>query len=226
MFLKPAAETAPAAPLFKKKSRPTTSRKRETSPSGAGPSLGASAPLTSEVVVPARKAAANPLIQGTKRKHRAAGRGDSTGALGGDDDDDDLDYDRGPDVKWKASGRIEDAVAKEREILEGEEAEQILKKQRRELENEDRLEDGLYHGAASYKQHIKKDKEIPKAMRVGPQKSNNTIRTTVTQRSAVQVDLCVCLLHLLEGRFCGRDIHEYGYLFGELFYVYRAHRDI
>jgi len=171
MSLKPEAETAPAAPLFKKKSRPTTVRNRETSPSGAGPSSGVLIPLTSEVVVPVRKAAANPLIQGTKRKRRGAGQG---GDLG---DDDDLDYERGPNVKWKASGGIEDAVAREREILEGEEAEQILKKQRRELENEDRPEDGLYHGAASYKQHIKKDKEIPKAMRVGPQKSNNTIRT-------------------------------------------------
>jgi len=79
-------------------------------------------------------------------------------------------------------------VAREREILEGEEAEQILKKQRRELENEDRTEDGLYHGTASYKRHIKKDKEIPKAMRVGPQKSNNTIRTVTIMD--FQPDVC------------------------------------
>lgn len=172
-----AADSVPAVPLFKKKSRPTTSRKRETTPPSTGAGSSPS-PSASEVVVPTRKNAANPLIQSTKRKR---GNDFDTG-------DRDLDDHRGPDVKWKASGRIEDAVEKERAVLEGEEAEQILKWQRRELEDEDRLEDGLYHGAASYKQHIKKEKEIPKAMRVGPQKSNNTIRTvTITD---YQPDVC------------------------------------
>jgi RING finger protein 113A len=184
MSSEPTAEAAPAVPLFKKKSRPTTSRKRETPPpsAGAGCSPAASTFSASEVVVPTRKAAANPLIQSTKRK-RATEQADSIST-----GEDDLDYHRGPDVKWRASGRIEDAVQKEREILEGEEAEQILKRQRRELEDEDRPEDGLYHGAASYKQHVKKEKEIPKAMRVGPQKANNTIRTvTITD---YQPDVC------------------------------------
>lgn len=185
MSLEPAPGAVPSVPLFKKKTRPTASRRRETSPSGAGagPSSAVATSSASEVIVPTRKAAANPLIQGTKRR-RDTGQGDSADAA----DDNGPDYDQGPDVKWKASGRIEDIIERERQILEGEEAEQILKKQRRELENEDRAEDGLYHGAASYKQHIKKEKEIPKAMRVGPQKSNGTIRTVTFMD--YQPDVC------------------------------------
>ena len=42
------------------------------------------------------------------------------------------------------------------------------------------LDDGLYHGQNAYKSHIKKNKEVPKAMRVGPQRSNNSTIRTVT----------------------------------------------
>jgi RING finger protein 113A len=38
-------------------------------------------------------------------------------------------------------------------------------------------DDGMYKGQSKYKSHIKKSKEIPKAMRVGPQKGSSTIRT-------------------------------------------------
>lgn len=183
------SESGPAVPFFKKKARPTNARKRDNSPpsstTAAGPS--SSSKATSAVVVPVRKAVANPLIQGTKKRKLGA-RDDSTADDSTDYDNLMNDDDRGPDVKWKATGNLEEAAERERQILEGEDAELVLKKQRRELEDEDRLDDGMYHGSASYKQHIKKDKEIPKAMRIGPQKSNSTIRTVTIMD--YQPDVC------------------------------------
>jgi len=178
------SESAPIVPFFKKKARPTNARKRDASPTSA--STGAAGPSssepTSEVIVPVRKTAANPLIQGTKKRKLGA-LDDSTA-----DDSTEFDDDRGPDVKWKASGNHTEAAERERQILEGEDAEFLLKRQRREVEDEDRLDDGMYHGSSSYKQHIKKEKEIPKAMRVGPQKSNSTIRTVTIMD--YQPDVC------------------------------------
>lgn len=180
------SEAAPTVPFFKKKARPTNARKRDASPTSASTSSGAAGPSSSEpasaVIVPVRKTAANPLIQGTKKRKLGA-LDDSTA-----DDSTELDDERGPDVKWKASGNHAEAAERERQILEGEDAEFLLKRQRRELEDEDRLEDGMYHGSSSYKQHIKKEKEIPKAMRVGPQKSNSTIRTVTIMD--YQPDVC------------------------------------
>lgn len=159
-----------AVPFFKKKSRPTTSRKRDTSPTAS------SSTATSEVVIPTRKTAANPLIQGTKR----------TVSQRDDEYDDD---DRGPDVKWKASGSTLTAVEREREALKAEDEQSLAKKARRDEEDEEREEDGMYHGASSYKTHIKKSQDaIPKAMRVGPQKSTSTIRTVTVMD--YQPDVC------------------------------------
>ena len=47
-------------------------------------------------------------------------------------------------------------------------------------EDEDVPDDGLYRGQKAYKSHIRKNKEVPKAMRVGPQRSNNSTIRTVT----------------------------------------------
>ncbi|KAF8302616.1 hypothetical protein DL93DRAFT_2090497 [Clavulina sp. PMI_390] len=160
---------APVA-IFKKKTRPTNARQRNASPPSSSSLPAVTTTSASEVVAPTRKTVANPLIQGTKKRKLGATDDDFTA-------DDAYEAERGVDVKWKASGNLQAAAQREREIMEGEEAEQILKKQRREQEDEERLEDGMYHGSSSYKNHIKREKEIPKAMRVGPQRSNNTIRT-------------------------------------------------
>ena len=84
-------------------------------------------------------------------------------------------------MKYKASGSHVKAAL---EILAGDEAEELLAKRRRKEkadrgEEEDEVpDDGLYHGQKNYKSHLQKSKEIPKAMRVGPQRStDNTIRT-------------------------------------------------
>ncbi|KAF9520985.1 hypothetical protein BS47DRAFT_1335072 [Hydnum rufescens UP504] len=131
----------------------------------------------SEVIVPTRKTVANPLIQGTKR------------TLSQRDDSASLDDHLGPDVKWKASGSTLSAVEREREALSAEEERSLLKKARREAEDEEREDDGLYHGATSYKSHIKKREDgVPKAMRVGPQKSTSTIRTVTV--IDYQPDVC------------------------------------
>ncbi len=70
------------------------------------------------------------------------------------------------------------------EIIQGDEAEEVLARKRRKAGIDDDYEegggadDGLYKGQKGYQQHIKKNKEIPKAMRVGPQRaSGSTIRT-------------------------------------------------
>lgn len=166
-------------PFFKKgKSRPTTTRRRSGSPgppavstsSASASSLTTNAP--SEVVLPTRKAATNLLSAGTKRT--AAQRTEN-------DVDDDEPSREGPDVKWAAgTGSHINAVL---DIIAGDEIEEVLAKRRRKERDEhgeageEEAPDGVYKGQKAYRSHLKKDKEVPKAMRIGPQRSTNTIRT-------------------------------------------------
>ncbi|KAF8236053.1 hypothetical protein L208DRAFT_689981 [Tricholoma matsutake] len=152
-------------PFFKKgKSRPTTSRKRSPSPSNKI----VQATSKSEVVLPTRKAGGNLLSAGTKR----------TVTQREGHDDSDAPEKEGPDVKWTSSGSHANAAL---EIIAGDEIEELMAKRRRkegnEGETEEFLDDGLYRGQGAYRSHLRKNKEIPKAMRVGPQKSTSTIRT-------------------------------------------------
>jgi len=157
-------------PFFKKsKSRPTTSRKRSASPSSkvAQATSVVGETSKSQVVLPTRKAAANLLTAGTKR---TATQRDEYG-------DPDVPEKEGPDVKWTASGSHVGAAL---EILAGDEVEELMAKRHKkdEGDGDDEIpDDGLYRGQKAYRSHLKKDKEIPKAMRVGPQRSTNTIRT-------------------------------------------------
>lgn len=92
----------------------------------------------------------------------------------------------GPDVKWTAEGSHQRAAL---EILQGDEAEEMLRKRmKRDHPDDDGAgaggdgggdgDDGLYHGQKAYRSHIAKNKEVPKSMRVGPQRaSGSTIRT-------------------------------------------------
>jgi RING finger protein 113A len=91
--------------------------------------------------------------------------------------DPDAQDDNGPDVKWSSS---KSHINRALEIIAGDEAEEVLAKRRRKEEgsgDEEVLDDGQYHGQKAYKSHIQKNKEVPKAMRVGPQRSTSTIRT-------------------------------------------------
>ncbi|KAK7000734.1 spliceosomal zinc finger-containing protein [Favolaschia claudopus] len=163
-------------PFFKKgKSRPTTTRKRSQSPSAnaAITSSVASSSSKSEVVLPSRKAAANLLSAGTKR---------TISQREGYDDDLDAPEKDGPDVKWTAEGSHMNAAL---EILAGDEADEILAKRRRkeraDAGEEDEIpDDGKYHGQNAYHSHLKKNTEVPKAMRVGPQRSSTSTIRTVT----------------------------------------------
>lgn len=153
--------------FFRKgKSRPSTARRRSPSPSPAAPQSS-----TSHVVLPSKKTPASLLSAGTKR------------LLSQRDDHDDPDADapqrEGPDIKWTAEKSHMNAAL---EIIAGDEAEEIIAKRRRKEkemagEDDDVPDDGLYHGKSAYKSHIKKSTEIPKSMRVGPQRSTSTIRT-------------------------------------------------
>ncbi|KAF4567306.1 RNA-splicing factor [Pleurotus pulmonarius] len=155
-------------PFFKKKGkgRPTTSRKRSPSPSSVVIGAPSSSSSKSEVVLPNRKAANNLLSAGTKRTTSQR------------DDDIDAPERDGPDVKWKADGSHVNAAL---EILAGDEAEEMLAKRRKKSDMDDDEEegpdDGQYHGQKGYRSHLKKSKEVPKAMRVGPQRNTSTIRT-------------------------------------------------
>jgi len=159
-------------PFFKKgKARPTTSRKRSASPPPR-----ASAPIPSssksEVVLPPRKATGNLLSAGTKRT--AAQR------ISDDIDDPDTKERDGPAMKWTAAGSHTNAAL---EILAGDEAAELLaKRQRKEKadrgeDQEEIPDDGLYRGQNAYRSHLKKSQDVPKAMRVGPQRNISTIRT-------------------------------------------------
>jgi len=123
----------------------------------------------SEVVLPSRKATANLLSAGTKRT--ASQRQE-------DEYSDDAPEKEGPDVKWTTAGSHMNAAL---EIIQGDEAAEMLaKRQRKEKgdEDEDVPDDGLYRGQKAYASHVKKNQEVPKAMRVGPQRaSGSTIRT-------------------------------------------------
>ncbi|KAI0780236.1 hypothetical protein C8Q74DRAFT_1198573 [Fomes fomentarius] len=166
-------------PFFKKKGRgrPATTRKRSASPPAFAVPVPSSSSSSSksQVVLPTRKQAANLLSAGTKRtaSQRQA-------------DEDERDGD-GPDVKWTAEGSHVRAAL---DILAGDEAEALLAKRRRaekkdgdgdgdgDGDEEEGRDDGLYHGQKAYMSHIRKNKEVPKAMRVGPQRaSGSTIRT-------------------------------------------------
>ncbi len=158
-------------PFFKKKGkgRPITARKRSVSPTVSSGSLSAQpSALKSEVVVPAKKGTSSLLSAGTKRT--TSQRDDLDGSPQKD----------GPDVKWTAAGSHANAAL---EIIAGDEVEELLAKRRKKerqeagLDNQEVPDDGHYHGQASYKHLIKKDAEVSKAKRAGPQRSTNTIRT-------------------------------------------------
>ncbi len=159
-------------PFFKKKGRgrPTTSRKRSASPPITAVATPVASSSKSEVVLPSRKATGNLLSAGTKRT-----------ASQRQEDDDQEDARDGPDVKWTAAGSHVNAAL---EILQGDAAEELLAQRRRsERKDEDEEEvpdDGLYQGQKAYQTHVRKNKDVPKAMRVGPQRSNNSTIRTVT----------------------------------------------
>jgi RING finger protein 113A len=171
-------------PFFKKKGkiRPTTARKRSASPprTNPRPDTHSSTISKSEVVLPTRKAATNLLSAGSKR---TSTQRDEFYDLDAAEKD-------GPDVKWTAEGSHVNMAL---EILAGDEAEELLAKRRRQEkekspEANDIPDDGQYHGQKAYKSYIKKAQEVPKSMRVGPQRSTNTIRTvTITD---YQPDVC------------------------------------
>jgi len=188
----------------KGKTRPTSTRQRSP-PSSVVQSTsifkGTSDSNGSEVIIPTRKAAPRILSQGTKRLRK---------------DEDEQDTDR-VDVNWAAGSSSNTNAALD--ILEGDEAEALLARKRAKLDNdydEDfGPDDGLYRGQAAYKSHITKSKEIPKAMRVGPQKSTSTIRTVTIVD--YQPDVCK---DYKETGFCGfgdtcKFLHDRGtYLAG------------
>lgn len=158
-------------PFFKKKGRPTTTRrKRSASPPATSLTVPVPSSSKSEVVLPSRKAATNLLSAGTKRT--ASQRKEA-------EYEDGVEAEReGPDVKWTTAGSHMNAAL---EILQGDEAAEMLAKRQRKETSDDEEEvpdDGLYRGQKAYASHIKKNKEVPKAMRVGPQRaSGSTIRT-------------------------------------------------
>lgn len=156
------SEVTQKVSFFKKgKSRPSSTRQRSPVPSKI-----ASHAVGSEVVIPTRKTASRILSHSTKRARR-------------DEEEEDEDEASRVDVNW--AGGSSSNFNKALGILEGDEAEALLARKKAKVdhdaEEEILPEDGMYHGQANYKSHITKSKEIPKAMRVGPQKSTSTIRT-------------------------------------------------
>ncbi|KAL0562548.1 RNA-splicing factor, partial [Marasmius crinis-equi] len=104
------ANTEVKVPFFKKKSRPTTGRKRSNTPPPITDAPNPSSAKT-EVVLPSKKGPANLLSAGTKRK--ASERDEY-------DVDPEAPEKDGPDVKWTAAGSHINAAM---EILAGDELE-------------------------------------------------------------------------------------------------------
>jgi len=161
------SDSQPTVAFFKKgKSRPANNRKRSPSPPDPGQRLPTSTAGPS-VILPSRKQGGNLLSAGTKR---TASQRDGL---------DDGPEREGLEVKWTASGSHQQVA---QDILAGDEAEEMMaKRAKKSVLDGDELEqhpaDGLYHGQTAYKSHLKKSQEVPKAMRVGPQKGTSTIRT-------------------------------------------------
>ncbi|KZW01854.1 hypothetical protein EXIGLDRAFT_760458 [Exidia glandulosa HHB12029] len=159
---------APVAIFKRGKGRPATARKRSVSPSAPSAAAAASSePSTSSsssaVVRPSKKNAGNLLSSGTKRTA-------SERAL----------QDDAVDVHWSTSG-AQSVTSSALEILQGDEAEEMLAKRQRLKgpdDEDDVAADGMYHGLKAYGNKIKKQQEVPKTMRVGPVRMNGgTIRT-------------------------------------------------
>ncbi|KAF9078053.1 hypothetical protein BDP27DRAFT_1207868 [Rhodocollybia butyracea] len=168
-------------PFFKKKgSRPTTSRKRSASPGTSSSSIAQSVPSASsksQVVLPGKKGGTSSLLSaGTKRKIS-----EREYDYNNTDIVDTPTKDDGPDVKWSSAGSH---LHTARDILAGDEAEEILAKRRKAEAVDDDIDDGpddgLYKGQKGYKSHLQKNKEVPKAMRVGPQRNTSSTIRTVT----------------------------------------------
>jgi RING finger protein 113A len=194
---------AVTVPFFKKgKSRPTTARKRTPPPSTE---VSGQQSSMSEVVLPSRKKATKLLSAGSKR---TASKRDE---LDGEEEDKD-----GPGVKWTVEGSHINAA---REIIQGDEDEELLAKRMKKEHPDDGEEgpdDGLYRGQKKYQTHLKKSQDVPKAMRVGPQRNTSTIRTVTIVD--YQPDVCkdykgvyyiVCILqdliseNVTETGYCG-----------------------
>ncbi|KAA1471802.1 hypothetical protein DENSPDRAFT_837885 [Dentipellis sp. KUC8613] len=162
-------------PFFKKKrARPTTTRQRSPPPTATKASGPVPSSSKSEVVMPSRKGGASLLSAGTKRtsSQRHAGEYDAEDDAGPTRD--------GVGINWASTGGHINAA---QEILQGDEAEEMLAKRMKKdrgNEEEDAPDDGLYRGQKAYTSHIKKSQEVPKAMRIGPQRSNNSTIRTVT----------------------------------------------
>jgi RING finger protein 113A len=203
-------------PFFKKgKTRPTTSRKRSVSPAAAAATNTSDQrpPLTkSQVVHPTRKSQTSLLSAGTKRTFSQR----DEGADGNEEEEGGREK---LAVHWTASGSHVNTAL---EIIAGDEKEELLEKRRmKEYEAAGGVEeapDGVYMGQKAYKSHIKKNTEVPKSMRIGPQRSTGTIRTVTIVD--YQPDVCkdykgpydnhlpslrtVCSLFLLsETGYCG-----------------------
>lgn len=173
--------------IKKRKTRPTTTRQRSASPpiSSTNPTDRTPSSSKSQVILPSRKSTSNLLTAGTKRtsSQRQADDSDVWGDL-------DVTRREGPGVNWTSAGSHVNAAL---QILEGDEAEEMLaKKMKRDPgdgEDEEGPDDGMYRGQKAYKTHIKKSQEVPKAMRTGPQRNNNSTIRTVTITD-YQPDVC------------------------------------
>jgi len=171
-----ASTEAVPVPFFKKKrARPTTTRRRTPSlPIADSTTTPSASSSKSQVVLPSRKAGGNLLSAGTKRSSSQRRANDL------DEDEADQGIRDGPGINWTSTGGHVDKVL---EILKGDEAEEMLAKRIKKddaAEDYDEPDDGLYHGQKSYKSHIKKSQEVPKSMRTGPVRSNNSTIRTVT----------------------------------------------
>lgn len=188
-----ASTSTPQVPFFKKsRARPSTNR-RQRSASPSGPQE-----TRSEVVIPTKKAVTNLLSAGTKRKISEV-----EDSIEGPERD-------GPDVKWTAEGSHITAAL---DILAGDELEELMERkrisERRGEEDEEIPDDGQYRGQNAYKSHLLKSKEVPKAMRVGPQRNTTSTIRTVTIVD-YQPDVCKDYKGALHLEFIkGRPSHEF-----------------
>lgn len=167
-------DAAPTVPFFKKSKRPTVNARKRS------PTLeeNDSAPLVSEVVRPTPRTQSKLLSQGTKRTISQRETSDY------DDGNAETRDGSAVGVNWQGAGAIKDH-ADAKDILDGEEAEEIVLQKRKKARldrgevDEEPAPDGLYHGQDSYQHKLgrKDETALPKAQRIGPVKSNTTIRT-------------------------------------------------
>ncbi|KAG0015659.1 hypothetical protein BGZ80_009720 [Entomortierella chlamydospora] len=200
----PAATEAPNVPFFKKRNQSKNVRKRNLSDDESGPTTTTAAASSesglnhTSLSSVSKKRSAKRAPQTSHADILQASSTSSANRLASKDDDD-----KTVGVAYKATLegniRIDDATrTQEIDTAHDRDAQAVIDRHMRAIENGLEDTDGTYKGMAAYKSHIQKSETTNSKIRVGPMRASANIR--VTNRFDYQPDICK---DYKETGFCG-----------------------